>query len=215
MASVRGVHRGGPRRDELSSDVFHVELRQFPHVARSFNLSGEELQSEFVATWVTGRSIEFDERRWSPEKTRLKIYEGPALRPEEIGMGRGWGNVEKHGEDVTDRLLAQAQQSLVPSASTDTVQALKEEAVRLAGAGDITIPHVLALASGHYQGSRVSDRLALAERAIWGAPSPGQDQDGARREALAEDRWGPVLLAWETWAPAPGTAAAATLELVR
>jgi len=195
--------------------VFHVELRQFPHVARSFNLSREELQRQFLGPWVTGRSIEFDERRWSPEKARLKIYEGPTLRPEQIGMGRGWGNVEKDGKQVTDRLLAQAGQALAPSADADAVQRLKEEVARLAGAGAISIPHVLALAGAHYPSSRVSDRLALAERAIWELLHQDRIVMVRGGEALAQDEWGPVLLAWETGPPAPGAGAAALLELAR
>ena len=34
------------------SAVFHVELRQFPHVARVFNLSREELDARFARPWV-------------------------------------------------------------------------------------------------------------------------------------------------------------------
>ncbi len=46
------------------------------------------------------------ERKWAPERAKLTIYEGPELRPDEIGVGRGWGNVTKYGTDVTGRLLS-------------------------------------------------------------------------------------------------------------
>ena len=73
--------------------MFHLELRQFPHVARAFNLSREELERRFVGPWVSGQAIDQDDRRWSPEKARLTILEGPELRLEEIGLGRGWANL--------------------------------------------------------------------------------------------------------------------------
>ena len=86
--------------------MFHVELRQFPHQARAFNLSREELDTRVIAPWVAGRAIELDDRRWSPERARLTIYESPHLTPDQLGMGRGWQSVTRDGVDVTARLLA-------------------------------------------------------------------------------------------------------------
>src|SRR5204863_2643722 len=81
------TRRGGPARAERRATlrrVFHVELRQFPNVARSFNLSESELHARVVGPWVAERPLELDDRRWSPDKARLTIYEGPRLAPEEI-----------------------------------------------------------------------------------------------------------------------------------
>ena len=88
--------------------MFHVELRQFPHVARVFNLSRDELESRFVRPWVGGTIIEHEDRRWAPERSRLRILEGRQLRPDEMGMGRGWATASKSAADVTDAVLAEA-----------------------------------------------------------------------------------------------------------
>ena len=70
--------------------MYHLELRQFPHVSRVFNLTRDDLERQFVRPWVAGVIIEHDDRRWAPERSRLKILEGPELRQDELGMGRGW-----------------------------------------------------------------------------------------------------------------------------
>ena len=41
--------------------MFHVELRQFPHVARMFNLSREELEARILGPWLAGRELELDQ----------------------------------------------------------------------------------------------------------------------------------------------------------
>lgn len=45
------------------SEVFHLELRQFPHVARVFNLDRAELDARFLSPWVRGKMIDQDDRR--------------------------------------------------------------------------------------------------------------------------------------------------------
>jgi len=88
--------------------MFHLELRQFPHVARAFNLTREELDLRFARPWVGGETVVHDDRRWSPERARLTILEGPELRVEEIGLGRGWATAGRSSRDVTDSVLAEA-----------------------------------------------------------------------------------------------------------
>ena len=95
--------------DARLQGVFHVEVRQFPHVARSFNLSERELNAKVLAPWSRGEVVELGERRWTPDKAKLTIFEAPELRTDEIGMGRGWGNVTRQGQEVTERLLAAVQ----------------------------------------------------------------------------------------------------------
>ena len=56
--------------------MFHLELRQFPHVARAFNLSREELDARFARPWANGAVIEYDDRRWAPERARLTDLRG-------------------------------------------------------------------------------------------------------------------------------------------
>src|SRR5205807_523173 len=110
--------------------MFHVELRQFPHVARAFNLTREELDGRVTRRWVQGQMVELDDRRWAPERAKLAIYEGRALAVEEIGLGRGWANVTRTGEAVTDRVLGEMREAIeTPRA----LQALKHELVDRAG----------------------------------------------------------------------------------
>src|SRR5437588_1339421 len=106
--------------------MFHVELRQFPHVARAFNLTREELDGRIARRWVAGQIVELDDRRWAPERAKLAIYESRALAVEEIGLGRGWANVTRTGEVVTDRVLAETRRAI---ASPPALDELKHELV--------------------------------------------------------------------------------------
>jgi glyoxylase I family protein len=92
--------------------VFHVELRQFPHTARAFNLTHDQVHGRFVVPWRRGQMVELDEQMFAPERAKLKIYEGPKLEMVDLGMGRGWQNVTRTGVDVTEREL---QAAVVPA----------------------------------------------------------------------------------------------------
>src|ERR1700760_1357868 len=126
-ARRRGGRSSSPRsataRGPAAEAMYHVELRQFPHVARVFNLNREELESRFVRPYVGGTIIEHEDRRWAPERSRLKILEGRELRPDEVGMGRGWASATKHGADVTETVLAQARRG---AEARPEVEALKD-----------------------------------------------------------------------------------------
>lgn len=177
--------------------MFHIELRQFPNVARAFNLTPEDLQARILVPWTAGNSVMLEDRRWSPEKARLTIYEGRALRTDEIGIGRGWGNVTRSGEEVTARLLAEAEHARPGDVSS---QELQRELLELVRRAPLPIAAVLALASEQHPGWRVSDRLAVAERAVWELLHHGQLRMVRRADAVDQDEWESLLLAWETWA---------------
>ncbi len=121
--------------------MFHVELRQFPHVARAFNLSERELDERFVHPWLAGRPLHHNDRRWNPEKARLAIYEGPELRTDQLGLGRGWAEVTRSGHDVTDELLARRRAS-DRSAATHAREAVLDGAAERA----LTLDDIKALA---------------------------------------------------------------------
>jgi hypothetical protein len=140
--------------------VFHVELRQFPHQARAFNLTREELDSRILSPWISGGAVELDDRRWSSDRARLTIYEAPHLDTDQLGMGRGWGNATREGTDVTDRLLAEV-------ASPTPVAELKRELLERCAYGPLSLPRLVELAGDRYPQSRVSERLALCEQAVW------------------------------------------------
>ncbi len=167
--------------------MFHVELRRFPHVSRAFNLTSEQLDERIVRRWVAGTSVEFDERVWEPAKARLTIYDGPEVKAEDMGLGRGWSSVTRDGADVTDRVLEAARASVEQFKAT------------LLGQGRLTLSQVVALAGEAHPGARVSDRLALAERAVWELLHAGRMDLLGYDEALARDAWGPTLLRWESW----------------
>jgi hypothetical protein len=87
--------------------VFHLQLRQFPHNHCQFNLSEQEL-APVVDAWAQDRWVSFGERKWSPHQAKLTIVEGPHIALAALSMGRGWRQVEREGEDVTQRLLERA-----------------------------------------------------------------------------------------------------------
>ncbi len=190
--------------------MFHVEVRQFPHVARSFNLSERELNAKVLAPWSRGEVVELGERRWTPDKAKLTIFEAPELRTDEIGMGRGWGNVTRQGQEVTERLLAavQAQATTVGGATApDILAAFKEVVHAQCEANRLAIHQVLWLANSRHPEWRVSERVALAERAVWELLHEGRvtmvrpvaGDDGPRHADAEKKQWGPALLAWASW----------------
>jgi hypothetical protein len=179
--------------------VFHVELRQFPHVTRSFNLSQEELEARVLGPWLADRPLEFDDRRWSPEKAKLTIYEGPRLPLEEMGLGRGWANVTRSGDEVTTRVLEEARAAQAPD-SPAWVEQLKQELADRAADGPLPIVEALALASVAHPGRRVSEQLALAEQAVWELLHQDRVRMVRGDRDVPADEWQSVLLAWRTWA---------------
>jgi hypothetical protein len=167
--------------------MFHVELRRFPHVSRAFNLTPEQLDGRFVRPWVAGAPIQLDERSWEPAKARLTIYEGAEVRSDDMGLGRGWATVTRDGEDVTAHVLEQARAS---------VARFKEE---LAGRGRMSLSDVVALTGESHTAARVSDRLALAERAVWELLHEGRLTLNGAGGPLAREHWASILLRWESW----------------
>lgn len=168
----------------MSDPVFHVELRQFPNVARAFNLSGAELEARFAGPWRAGRAVELDDRRWHPEKSRISVYSGRPLAPEEIGLGRGWANAARTGRDVTQAVLEE------PSALATFKAELPER---------IALVDVVALAGERYPQARASERLALAEQAIWELLHERRRRLTRGGRPVDPADWSAVLLAWETW----------------
>jgi hypothetical protein len=173
--------------------MFHVELRQFPHQARAFNLTREELEERILAPWAAGTAIELDDRRWPPDRAKLTIYEGPQLEPEDLGMGRGWGNVTREGEDVTARLLAEA-------AHPPPVAELKREVLGRCAYRPLALGRLVELAGDRYPQARVSERLKLCEQAVWELLHEGAIRLSRGGAPVDRDEWQGVLLRWEAWA---------------
>jgi len=178
--------------------MYHLELRQFPHVARVFNLDRRQLDTRFVAPWVGGTMIEHDDRRWAPERARLKILEGPELAPDEIGLGRGWANATKRCQDVTSTVLAEAERG---ARARPELEALKGAILEVA-VEPISFEDVMALAAAAHPQWRASEQLALAEQAVWEMLHQGRLSMTAGGRTVARERWQPIVLSWATWSGA-------------
>src|SRR5271165_602033 len=91
--------------------MYHLEVRQFPHEFKHFNVAEQELRA-ITVPWVREEQFELGERKWSPHEAKLTILEGPHLRLDQLSMGRGWPTALREGRDVTDRVLAETRQAL-------------------------------------------------------------------------------------------------------
>jgi hypothetical protein len=86
--------------------VYHLELRQFPHVARRFNQSEQQVRA-LAKPWVGEEWIDEAERKWNMNEASLTILEGPKLSMADLAMGRGWRNAQRRSDDVTERVLGE------------------------------------------------------------------------------------------------------------
>ncbi len=96
----------------VSSSVYHIELRQFPHNLCHFNMTAEELDAAVVEPWARDQWIEMGERKWSPHQAKLTVLESPYIPVEDLSMGRGWRAAQRRGRDVTERVLAAARERM-------------------------------------------------------------------------------------------------------
>ncbi len=85
-------------------------MRMGISVVREFNLGERELWTRFLAPLMADQDFTLEGHDFTPRKTRITIYDGPELRPDQLGMGRGWQNVERTGSDVTAAVLARARE---------------------------------------------------------------------------------------------------------
>jgi hypothetical protein len=209
-----------------ASPVFHIEMRQFPHTARRFNLSREEIHGRFLGAWLRGVVVELDSQQFQPGRAKISIYEGRRLETAELGIGRGWQNAVRTGADVTQRELEAARSALdaarsaappnpararVADADADAaaaaaaVAAVKHELLDLCAVGPVAVSQALVLASGANPTARVSARLAIAEHAVGTLLQEGHVHlvRVGETEPVAAMDWGSLLLAWGTWAASP------------
>jgi hypothetical protein len=180
----------------MAAGMYHLELRQFPHVVRIFNLSRDELETRFVRPWVGGTIIEHDDRRWAPERSKLKILEGPELHATDLGMGRGWANATRSGTDVTDGFIAQVRRG---AEARPEVEALKGAIAEVA-ATPLGFQDVIALAAAAHPHWRASQQLELAEQTVWEMLHQGRLAMVVAGKPVERRRWQPVVLSWATWA---------------
>lgn len=149
--------------------MFHIELRQFPHVARAFNLTEEELEERVLRPWASGAAIELQERRWVPRRARLSIYEAPRLEAADMGLGRGWANVTRTGTEVTAARLAGVQ-----GAAGELAEELKAALVARAQDGPLTAGDAMAVARDRRPGIEDEELAMMSARAIWQLLAEGE-----------------------------------------
>jgi hypothetical protein len=168
--------------------VYHVELRQFPHVHRQFNLSEQELRA-LVMPWVYGQEIEVGERKWSIHRAKLIILEGPHLEIPELAMGRGWRAAQRQSQDVSERITAAARQEIESSVPPPAAQGVPiagaagaSVAGAAAGGGVLSDPLALGVQIASLLGSDPARLLEAWRAAAAGSPELGPSQSLALAE---------------------------------
>jgi CrcB protein len=134
--------------------MFHVEIRQFPHSARAFNLGRAELEP-LLRGWLAGTEVHWGERDWQPKKAKLVILEGAELDTSEIGMGRGWPEAQRRSREVTDELLRSAR---VTPALPDARPLLRQ----LMGEAPAPLGELVGLLTGAGVDARAADAAVWA-----------------------------------------------------
>ncbi|HET9094759.1 MAG TPA: hypothetical protein VFN36_06685 [Solirubrobacteraceae bacterium] len=165
--------------------MFHVELRTGMQVVREFNLGEERLWLQFLAPLMADRDFSVEGHDFTPRRTRLKVYEGPELRPDQLGMGRGWQNVERTATDVTQRVLQRAREHVsgaerspvrtaAPPASTGAAptaataaELLRERLIGRLSAGPLGAEEIAGAAAELLPEASERERTMLAEQAVW------------------------------------------------
>ncbi len=188
----------GNARRVTAPTCYHVELREALNVAHAFNLSPVQLRDGILRHWLSRSTFQLEDRKWSPEKAKLVIYEAPELEIAQLGLGRGWGEVTRSGRDVTEQMLQEAQAPAATPADEAT-EWLKTEIVDRSGTAPLSLHDVVGLAHMRYRGWRASDRLAVAERAVWELLHLGSVRLVLGDVPVDPSGWEAVVLDWDVW----------------
>ncbi len=154
--------------------MYHVELRMSMQVVREFNLTERRLWTGVLAPLLADREFTIEGQEFVPRQTRLKVYEGPELRPDQLGLGRGWQNVERTGVDVTERVLRRAREHVASAGSgavaaeaTPGVDLLRERLIGRLSAGPLAAEEIAGIAAELLPEADERARARLAEQAVW------------------------------------------------
>ena len=155
--------------------MFHVEMRMGMNLVREFNLNDRRLWLEFLAPLMADRHFSVEGHEFTPRKTRIKICEGPELRPDQLAMGRGWQNVERTADDVTERVLQRAREHTAntsapaPAASSPPTSAdlVRERLHGRIAAGPLSAEQILATAAELMPDAGDQERQRAAAEAVW------------------------------------------------
>ena len=142
-------------------------------VVREFNLSDERLWLLFLKPLMADQPFTVEGHEYTPRHTRLTVYEGPELRPDQLSFGRGWQSVERSAEDVTDRVLQRAREYTAghnahahstPPAGAELV---RERLLGRIAAGPIPAQEILAIATELMPDSTEQQRVEAGRQAAW------------------------------------------------
>jgi hypothetical protein len=145
--------------------MYHVQLYTRLHQARVYNLDLEELQRGFLDPMRSPGLFVYEGHEWEPRKTKLSVYEAERLRPDQIAMGRGWANVVKLGQDVTQEVLRQRPAPGPIAGSPAAVAQLKERLIGRLSAGPVMLQEIIAMAGDLMPESDDASQLAASHRA--------------------------------------------------
>lgn len=148
------------------TEVFHLELRQFPHTARAFNLSEPELRTGILEPWSTGQIVRWAEQDFDPRRARLRIIAGPALAAHQLSMGRGWQEAQRQGREVTAALLPAPSPPTAPAVPAQALQELKAELQATAAAAPLTLGAAVQIAVQRMPQLPAAQAAQLAEQAV-------------------------------------------------
>ncbi len=186
-----------------AGEVFHLELRRFPHSTHAFNLAESQLHDVLLA-WVAGRAVEVGEHRWAPDQATLTIIQGPVLPADLLALGRGWSAARRSGRDVTERLLASSRElaAQTPAGTRAAVvgDELADELLRSYGAGPRPVRDAWRIAGEHRPEWYAGERLIAAEHALRRLLSDGLvvlEWQGAG--AVSAGEVDGILRDWRTW----------------
>src|SRR5205807_3479117 len=155
--------------------VYHLELRQFPRNLCRYNLSTQELRA-ILDAWAREERVELGERSWDPRRARITIIDGPRVPNELLTMGRGWRHAQRHGANVTARMLMDARSRAGAgdrAVDAGGAQSLLDELLDLAGLLGPEPRRLLAAwhsSSARMPGRRPSECLAEAESELASKP---------------------------------------------
>ncbi len=91
---------------------YHIEVRDFPRNVNRFNMSGQEIGALLLA-WAQERVFELGDQRWNPQTAEIIVIEGPEIPVSGLSLGRGWPTALREGQDVTQRVIAEAREAIV------------------------------------------------------------------------------------------------------
>ena len=155
--------------------MYHLELRQFPRNLCRYNLSMQELRA-ILAAWAREERVELGERSWDPRRARITIIDGPRVPNELLTMGRGWRHAQRHGANVTARMLMDARSRAGAgdrAVDAGGAQSLLDELLDLAALLGPEPRRLLAAwrsSSARMPGRRPSECLAKAESELASKP---------------------------------------------